>query len=185
MSLGNVSVAAMKSVTESDVRASFVNCSKGEAKRLAVPSDLARRPWADLDFLGWVDPGAPGRAYLVADREGELIGLVMRSAAAQAHRPTMCTVCLTTHPGSGVALLTAPKAGPSGRQGNSVGTYLCSDLACSLYVRGLKSPPPGGRLKESLSLDELIERTRVNLFGFVDRVLDRAVDPAAAGGTDR
>jgi len=161
----------MKAATEKDLRASFVNCSKGEAKRLAVPRNLAERPWGDLDFLGWVEPGAPERAYLVTERDGEFVGLVMRSAAAQAHRPTMCTFCLTTHPGQGVALLTARKAGPSGREGNSIGTYICSDLACSLYVRGLKTPPPGGRIKEALSVQEQIERTRDNLFGYLDRVV--------------
>ncbi|TGN78537.1 FBP domain-containing protein, partial [Streptomyces griseoluteus] len=49
----------MRPLTEQDIRASFVNCSKGDAKRLAVPRDLAERPWDDLDFLGWRDPGAP------------------------------------------------------------------------------------------------------------------------------
>jgi len=162
----------MMPATEPELRASFVNCSKGEAKRLSVPRDLAQQPWADLDFLGWLEPGAPERAYLVADRAGELLGVALRSAAAQAHRPTMCTFCLTTHPGSGVALLTARKAGASGREGNSVGTYLCSDLACSLYVRGLKAPPRGGRLKESLSVEDQIERTRSNVLSFLERVLE-------------
>jgi len=161
----------MKPASEPELRASFVNCSKGEAKRLSVPRDLSERPWDDLDFLGWQEPGAPERAYLVAERDGQFIGLAMRSAAASAHRPTMCTFCLTTHPGQGVALLTARKAGPAGREGNSIGTYICSDLACSLYVRGLKSPPPGGRIKEALSLAEQIERTRDNLFGYLDRVV--------------
>lgn len=160
----------MKPASEHEIRASFVNCSKGEAKRLPVPRDLSERPWGDLDFLGWSEPGAPERAYLVTERDGEFIGLVLRSAAATAHRPTMCTFCLTTHPGQGVALLTARKAGPAGREGNSVGTYICSDLACSLYVRGLKNPPPGGRLKEAMSPEEQIERTRTNLFGFIERV---------------
>ena len=59
----------MRPVTESDIRTSFVNCSKGEAKRLAVPKDLEEQPWDDLDFLGWRDPGAPERGYLVAERD--------------------------------------------------------------------------------------------------------------------
>ncbi|MFC7512058.1 FBP domain-containing protein [Streptomyces thermocarboxydus] len=48
----------MKALTERDIRGSFINCSKGEAKRLHVPRDLDGRPWDDLDFLGWGDPGA-------------------------------------------------------------------------------------------------------------------------------
>jgi hypothetical protein len=160
----------MRSATESELRSSFVNCSKGEAKRLSVPPQLADSRWDDLDFLGWTDPAAPARAYIVAERDGELIGVALRSAVATAHRPTMCTICLTTHPGSGVCLMTARKAGPSGREGNSVGTYMCSDLACSLYVRGVKRPPVGGRLKEALTLDEQIDRTRGNVFAFLDRI---------------
>ncbi|WP_434096241.1 FBP domain-containing protein [Streptosporangium roseum] len=43
-------------VTERDIRTSFVNRSKGEAKRLDLPEDLADHPWDDL---GWRDPGSP------------------------------------------------------------------------------------------------------------------------------
>ena len=54
----------MRPLTEQDIRNSFVNCSKGEAKRMFVPHDLGERPWDDLDFLGWRDPGAPDRSCL-------------------------------------------------------------------------------------------------------------------------
>ncbi|MFD7611345.1 FBP domain-containing protein [Streptomyces sp. NPDC059828] len=160
----------MKALTEQDIRASFVNCSKGEAKRLAVPRDLDVRPWGDLDFLGWRDPAAPDRSYLVAERDDRIIGVSLRFPSRQRgylHR-SMCSLCLTTHPGDGVSLMTARKAGPAGREGNSAGVYMCTDLACSLYVRGIKVPAPGGRLKESLTVEQQIERTRGNLFGFLD-----------------
>ncbi|WP_214414576.1 FBP domain-containing protein [Sphaerisporangium fuscum] len=162
----------MQSLSEKDIRASFVNCSKGEAKRLAVPRDLATRPWDDLDFLGWRDPAALDRSYLVAERGGELIGVALRFPAqqrTQLHRG-MCSLCLTTHPGNGVSLMTARRTGEAGRQGNSVGVYMCTDLACSLYVRGKKTPEPGGRFEESLTVEEQIERTRANLFAFLDKV---------------
>jgi len=68
----------MRAITESEIRASFVNCSKGEAKRLGLPRDFADRPWDDLDFLGWQDPGAPGRAYLVVERDGRPVGISLR-----------------------------------------------------------------------------------------------------------
>jgi hypothetical protein len=163
----------MKAVREQDIRASFVNCSKGEATRLAVPRDLADRPWSDLDFLGWRDPGALERSYLVTERDGSLVGVALRFPAprrGQAHRG-MCSLCLTTHPGNGVSLMTARRAGRAGRESNSVGIHMCTDLDCSLYVRGRKIPDLGGRLEETLTLEEQIERTRANLFAFVDRVL--------------
>lgn len=162
----------MEPVTEREIRASFVNCSKGEAKRLAVPGDLATRPWEDLDFLGWRDPTAPQRAYLVVPSADGLVGIALRMATPQAGQPrrTMCSVCLTAHQGDGVCLMTARKAGRSGQQGNSVGLYLCADLACSLYLRGKKEAGPGARLHESLTTEEKAERTAAKLAGFLARV---------------
>ncbi|MDT0405411.1 MULTISPECIES: FBP domain-containing protein [Streptomyces] len=162
----------MRALTEQDIRGSFVNCSKGEAKRLAVPRDLGERAWDDLDFLGWRDPGAPDRSYLVTEREDRLVGVAMRFQPAQRgflHR-SMCSLCLTTHPRGGVALMTARKAGPAGREGNSVGAYMCTDLACSLYLRGKKVPESGGRFEESLTVEEQIARTRGHLFAFLDKL---------------
>ncbi|MGV9902645.1 FBP domain-containing protein [Streptomyces sp. NPDC003388] len=162
----------MRPLTEQDIRSSFINCSKGEAKRLAVPRDLGERPWDDLDFLGWRDPGAPDRSYLVAEREDGPVGVALRFPASRRgflHR-SLCSVCLTTHPGGGVSLMTARKAGPAGREGNSVGVYMCTDLACSLYVRGKKAPQSGGRFEESLSLEEQIARTKGNLNAFLDKI---------------
>lgn len=104
----------MRPLTEQDIRASFVNCSKGDAKRLAIPRDLGERPWDDLDFLGWRDPGAPDRSYLVLERGEDLVGVALRFPTVRRgsqHR-SMCSVCLTTHRGGGVCLMTARKAGP-------------------------------------------------------------------------
>ncbi|MFD5813581.1 FBP domain-containing protein [Streptomyces sp. NPDC127038] len=164
----------MRSITEQDIRGSFVNCSRGEAKRLAVPRDLGERPWDDLDFLGWRDPGAPDRSFLVAERDGGLVGVTLRLPAARrglAHR-SMCSLCLTTHPGAGVSLMTARKAGAAGREGNSVGVYVCADLDCSLYVRGRKALGPGSRFEETLTTEQQIARTVGNLSSFLARVRD-------------
>ncbi|MFF3908082.1 FBP domain-containing protein [Streptomyces sp. NPDC001848] len=162
----------MRSLTEQDIRNSFINCSKGEAKRLAIPRDLGERPWADLDFLGWRDPGAPDRSYLVVERAERLVGVALRLASSQRgflHR-SMCSLCLTTHPGNGVSLMTARKAGAAGREGNSVGVYMCTDLACSLYVRGKKVPEAGGRFQESLTTEEQITRMTTSLSAFLENV---------------
>ncbi|MFH9750311.1 FBP domain-containing protein [Streptomyces griseus] len=161
----------MEPLTEKEIRAAFVNCTKGEAKRLSVPRDLTDRPWGDLDFLGWRDPQAPARAYLVIPSDRGAVGVQLRSSDAGSWqtRRSMCSMCVTTHTG-GVSLLVAPRSGKAGQQGNSVGAYMCSDLACSLYVRGKKDAGVGARLHESLTLEQKIERTMANLDAFVAKV---------------
>jgi hypothetical protein len=163
----------MRHLTDAEIRASFVNCSKGEARRLAVPRDLDERRWDDLDFLGWRDPGAPERAYLVADHDGHLLGLTLRAVKATARGFTtrsMCSLCLTTHAGGGVALMTARRTGEAGRQGNTVGQYLCTDLACSLYARGILHPASGSGYDETISVEDKIARTQANLTAFINKV---------------
>ncbi|MFL5993722.1 MAG: FBP domain-containing protein [Streptomyces sp.] len=165
----------MEPLTEQEIRAAFVNCTKGEAKRLSVPRDLAERPWEDLDYLGWRDPQAPDRAYLVAVLDDRPTALALRGSAAGSWqtRRSMCSLCLTTHSG-GVSLMVARRAGKAGQQGNSVGAYMCDDLACSLYVRGKRDAGPGARLHETLTLDEKIRRTVTNLAAFVAKVTGAA-----------
>ncbi|GAA2427185.1 FBP domain-containing protein [Streptomyces mauvecolor] len=163
----------MKAVSERDIRASFINCSKGEAARLAVPRDLDALPWDDLDFLGWREPSAPDRANLVTEHAGRLVGVALRYPSRRRGllQRSMCSVCLTTHSGSGVSLMTARLAGKAGREGNSVGIYMCTDLACSLYVRGKRVPEGvGGRFEESLSLEEQVGRATGNLGAFLAKV---------------
>lgn len=172
----------MDPLNENEIRGSFANCSKGEARRLSLPRGLDALPWADLDFLGWRDPGAPDRGYLVTGRGGAPVGLTLRSAPAARRsliRTSLCSVCVTSHAGSGVDLLTAPRAGAAGRQGNTVGIYMCADLACSLYVRGKKTSVLVRRFEETLTLEERIARTRSNLALFLDKVLDGAAGTAA------
>jgi len=150
------------------VRAAFVNQSQGETRRMHVP-DLVGTPWDRLDFLGWRDPRAPHRAYLVTEHDGETRGIALRLTEAAARRPrsTMCALCLTV---GEAALMVAPRAGKPGRNGSSVGTYVCADLACSLYVRGIRRParaqPP-----ETLTTEQRVARLESNLGVFLARVL--------------
>ena len=57
----------------------------------------------------------------------------------------------------------------AGRSGNTVGTYVCADLACSAYVRGLRKLelPQGERLPPEQRVARLQER----LQAFVDRAV--------------
>lgn len=154
-----------------EIRASFVNCSQGDVRRMVLP-DLDAVPWDDLDFLGWPDPQGSQRAYLVVERADGPVGLLLRQTtnAVGARRSALCQVCVTPHSGSGVALSVARRTGAAGKKGDSTGLYVCRDLACSLYVRGKKvSGTP--RLRETLSVERAVERCRANIAEFVDRVL--------------
>lgn len=167
----------MDPLTEKQIRASFVNSTKGEAARLRLPLGFAELPWTDLDFLGWVDPGAPLRAHLVVPGADEKpLGVSLRVPAlgrTSAMKSSLCQVCLTAHASSGVSLFTAPLAGQRGRQGNTVGIYLCADLACPLYVRGRRQPQlRSGRQEESLTTEERVTRLRTNLDAFTAKVVD-------------
>ena len=162
----------MKPLTDTQIRTAFVNCSKGEASRLNLPRDLPESPWEDLDFLGWRDPQAPERAYLAVELGGRLVALTLRcpGPGVLPMRTNMCSACQTSHTG-GVTLMVAPRTGKAGQQGNTVGDYFCTDLACSLYLRGLKAARGlGGRPPSGLTLEEKVERLMANLAAFVAKV---------------
>lgn len=159
----------MVPLTEAQIRASFVNCSRGETKRLNVPRDLGDQPWPDLDYLGWRDPQSRGRAYLVAPREDEVVGLVLRAPdAGPSVRKNICSLCITLHPRGGVALLVAPRTGKAGAKGDSVGTYICADLRCSLYARQ-KLTAGTARMHETLTVEQRVDRLVGNLGDFLRR----------------
>ncbi|WP_149182226.1 FBP domain-containing protein [Streptomyces sp. TRM49041] len=166
----------MEPLTDRQIRASFVNCSKGDAARLRLPADFGELPWGDLDFLGWRDPGAPLRAHIVLPPDapgGKPVGITLRvpeAARTSAVKSSLCRICLTGHASSGVSLLVAPRAGAAGRDGNTVGVYICADLACPLYVRGKRQPALRTRHEESLTVEERVDRMRANLLAFVANV---------------
>jgi hypothetical protein len=163
----------MKPPTERQIRASFINLSKGESQRLSLPRDFEERPWDDLDFLGWREPGALERAYLVAERDGKLVGVGLRVAAGAGRGFTstgICSLCQSARTGGDVALMTARRTGEAGRQGNSVGQHMCVDLACSLLLRGTKVAATDPDFYETLTLEEKIARLNAAIDAFLARV---------------
>lgn len=159
----------MQPLTDRQIRGAFVNLSKGAAGRVNLPVDLDERPWADLDYLGWQDPKAPARGYLVTDRGERLRAIALRTSESGVgrKRKTMCDLCLTV---GSVDLMVAPRAGRAGQRGDTVGTYVCAGLDCSLFVRNIRS---NGTvvMEERLTTEQKIERLVANLDTFVARVL--------------
>ncbi|SNU01908.1 FBP C-terminal treble-clef zinc-finger [Ruaniaceae bacterium KH17] len=168
----------MQPLTETEVRASLINCSAEEAAQLNLPSWFHDAPWDDLDYLGWIDPKAERRAYIIAD--GGLVGIRLRvpHQPAAARRTTMCALCLTTRPGGGVSLMAAPRAGDAAARLNTIGTYVCNDLACSLYIRGMRSPGRGIPARETIDVRGSVLRLRANLAAFLSRVVGEEVTTA-------
>jgi hypothetical protein len=127
----------VRPLTEQQVRRSFVNCSRGEAQGLTLPKGFAELEWAELDLLGWRDPRAPLRGYVVLDVDDAPVGIALRAAESRMSSRTavMCLLCQTGQAGDAVSLFTARRTGEAGRNGNTVGTYICADLGCSIRVR--------------------------------------------------
>ena len=133
----------MKPLTESLIRESFVNASRGEISRIPMPG-LHEVMWHDREFLGWRDPRSPSRGYIVHWLTDQPIGIALRASEVGLTRgiSAMCSLCRSTQPSDQVALFSAPRAGSAGRNGNSVGNYICADLACSILIRIVPPPLP-------------------------------------------
>ena len=130
----------MKPLTEADIRSSFVNATPDELAQLPIPG-LHEMLWDDREFLGWRDPQAARRGYIVSWIDDRAVGIVVRSAGGSL-RPgiaAMCSFCHSPQPATQVRLFSAPRAGESGRNGNTIGTYICEDLGCPLLIR--TAPP--------------------------------------------
>ena len=161
----------MRPLTESEIRRSFVNCSRGEAKTLTLPRGFDELAWGELEMLGWRDPRAPLRGYVVVDGEDAPVGIAVRAAESRMSSRTaaMCLLCQTGQSGDAVSLFTARRTGEAGRNGNTVGTYMCADLGCSRRVR--TDIPPW--LLDRDPTEVVVERAaelRERVQGFVDAV---------------
>lgn len=157
----------MRPLTETDIRDSFVNALPGDLDRLPIPG-LHEMLWDEREFLGWRDPQAHQRGYLVHWMDDRPVGLVLRSSS-RSLRPgiaAMCSLCHSPQPATQVRLFTTPRAGEAGLNGDTIGTYICEDLACSLLIRvapaHLNPPSQVARRAEELT-------TRVQ--GFTANVL--------------
>jgi hypothetical protein len=134
----------VKPLNESDIRSSIVNASRGEVERMPLPG-LHEVIWGEREYLGWRDHQAPLRGYLVHWIDDRPVGIMLR-AASGSMRPgisAMCSLCRTPQPSGQVTLFSAARAGQAGRDGNTIGTYICADLACSLIIRILPPASPG------------------------------------------
>lgn len=159
----------MQPIETADVRKAFVNSSKSKAASATFPRAWPPADVEDLDFVGWVDPKAPQRAYLVTEIDDRPTALELRlTEAVGSTRKTLCDLCHPQDSPEGARLMVAPRAGARGRGGDTVGLYMCADFGCSSRVRT--------ELKESQRSvsglpDTRVDDLRARLRDFVGRVL--------------
>ena len=127
----------MNPLTEKQIRASLRNASKREAAQATLP-DLGALDWAQLDYLGWHDRKAPLFSYVVLELDGVPTGILLRSSDAKTGRARtkgVCAWCEDVVVTDDVSLYVARRAGAAGRNGNTIGTLICTEFGCSRNVR--------------------------------------------------
>lgn len=134
----------MQPMSPAQVRASLRNVDDRARNAMQLPRDLSTLDWAGRDVLAWRDPRAHHRGYIVRWADNRPQGLLLRlgPASGRADRAVMCTLCRFTARFDEVALLSAPKPGPSGQRGDSIGLLACEDLACHARLRSTPAPGP-------------------------------------------
>ena len=128
----------MNPLTESQIRTSFVNCSRREAAQATLPdlSALSEQDWDRLDLLGLVDRKAPLRAYVVLTVDDTLVGIALRAPDDPgSRRRAVCAWCEDVTATDDVSLYVARRAGAAGRKGDTIGTLICTRFECSRNVR--------------------------------------------------
>ena len=163
----------MQPRTETQIRESFVNTTKGDADRVPMPG-LHEVVWSEREYLGWHDAKAPQRAYLTVWKDDRPVSLVLRSAERRIRRgiSAMCSLCHMPQPGGQVALFVAPRSGAAGRKGDTVGTYICADLGCSAIIR--IAPPPAPM---QLAPEEIVQRRIEGLVSRLDAFTNGVIGP--------
>ena len=161
----------MRALTETDVRAAFVNADADDLRVMQLPHDFLLVDWDYLDFFAWRDPGASRRGYVLIEHDGAVVGLVLRSTEPGRSRSGMCNICQTLQPGNQVAMFSARRVGEAGVRRESVGTYICADLSCHENVR-LAHPLAPNEIRSAGQADLRLDGTRRRMERFVARVCE-------------
>lgn len=125
----------MHAFTDAQIRASFINVSQRERNEALLPVDLDQTKWHDLDYLGWRDRKFAGTSYVVADVDGEAVGILLRQAEGMPRSRPQCAWCEDIQLPNDVVMFSARRGGAAGRKGNTIGTLICSNFECSKNVR--------------------------------------------------
>jgi hypothetical protein len=151
----------MNPLTETQIRAAFVNATKREAAQATLP-DLEALDWERLDYLGWRDRKAPLAAYVALWVDDDPVTLLLRAPTAGAVRRRskgVCAWCEDVVVTDDVSLYAARRAGAAGRRGDTVGTLLCTEFACS---RNVRRPPTYAEAGNDPAMRDYITAHRID-----------------------
>jgi hypothetical protein len=149
----------MNSLTEKQLRASFVNASRREAATATLP-DLDTLAWGRLDYLGWRDRKAPLSAYVVLEVDDEPVGVLLRGGdhrTTRVRRKAVCVWCEDVVVTDDVSMYVARRAGAAGRRGDTIGTLICTEFLCSQNVRRTPTRTEAGTDLEAVR-HQIVER---------------------------
>ncbi len=129
----------MKPLSESVIRAAFVNASVRERSAVIMPTGLAALPWDRLTYLGWRDSKSPQLGYVVVALGDGPAGVILRATDARPRARAQCSWCEDVTLPNDVVFYSAKRGGAAGRKGDTIGTLACANFDCSANVR--KLPP--------------------------------------------
>jgi len=152
------------------IKTTFVNASRKVVADITLPADLATIDWAQLDYLGWIDPKMKRRSYAVVPVDGEPVGIVLRQADASPPRRAQCSWCRDVKLPNDVVLYSAQRAGAAGRNGDTVAIWICAEFQCSVNVRKLPSMAYIG-FDVDAARQERISMLQERSAGFVTEIL--------------
>ncbi|GAB6898467.1 FBP domain-containing protein [Kineosporia succinea] len=160
----------MRPYTEKQIRTSFVNSTLRERKELVLPENFDGLDWENQEFLGWRDRKTPALGYVFAEIDDELAGVVMRQSDAVTRKKAMCNWCEDVQLPHEVVFMSARRAGPAGRNGNTLGTLVCGGFQCPANVRVLPPLAYEGFDVEAARVHR-IEALQLNVYAFVTAVM--------------
>jgi hypothetical protein len=162
----------MHTLSESAIRASFVNVSQRERASLILPP-LGELDWDRLDYLGWRDRKQPMVGAVVALVDDEPTGIVLRQSEGRIRARPQCSWCEDVTLPNDVVMFSARRAGKAGRNGDTVGTLVCAGFECSVNVRR-PAPPAYIGFDVAAERERRIAALRAHVENFVRDIRDSA-----------
>jgi hypothetical protein len=160
----------MLPLTRTAITAAIGNASRKVVADMTFPPDLDAITWTDLDYVGWLDPKLKRRAYVVAPIDGKPVGVVLKKADASSRHRAQCSWCRDVNLPNDVVFFSAQRAGAAGRNGDTIGTWVCAEFQCSANVRKLPSMAYIGFDVEA-ARQARIRMLRARSAGFIAEVL--------------